>query len=101
VPKRRDSKLLQVLVRQTRKHRLVYVILSEGRFVPPKAQASQPDHNVHDGAPNGSLPIMTPALCGCNRTYNFTSRSRFCCMMMMMKLTGEQPYDCRGQTERV
>jgi hypothetical protein len=50
VPKRRDSKLLQVLVRQTRKNRLVYVILSEGHFVPPEAQAPQPAYHVHDGA---------------------------------------------------
>ena len=52
VPKRRDAKLLQVLCRQVRKDRLVYLILAEGRLVLPEAQAPQPDHNVHDGAHN-------------------------------------------------
>ena len=51
-PKRRDAKLLQVLVRQTRKDRLVYVILAECRLVLPEAQAPQPDHHVHDGCPS-------------------------------------------------
>jgi hypothetical protein len=49
---RRDAKLLQRLVRQARKYRLVYIILAEGRLVPPEAQVSQPDHNVHDGRPS-------------------------------------------------
>ena len=52
VPERRDAKLLQVLVRQARKDRLVYLILAECRLVLPEAQAPQPDHNVHDGAHN-------------------------------------------------
>ena len=47
-----DAKLLQVLFRQARKYRLVYVILAEGRLVLPEAKAPQPDHNVHEGAPN-------------------------------------------------
>jgi hypothetical protein len=46
------AKLLQGLVRQARKNRLVYLILAEGRLVLPEAQAPQPDHNVHDGAHN-------------------------------------------------
>ena len=45
-----DAKLLQVLVREAREDRLVYLILAEGRLVLPEAQAPQPDHNVHDGA---------------------------------------------------
>src|ERR1700719_2080468 len=45
-----DPKLLQGLVRQTRKDRLVYFILAECRLILPEAQAQQPDHNVHDGA---------------------------------------------------
>ena len=52
VTKRGDAKLLQVLVRQARENRLVYVILAEDRLVLPEAQAPQPDHNVHDGAYN-------------------------------------------------
>jgi hypothetical protein len=51
VPKRRDAKLLQVLVRQARENRLIYVILTECRLILPEAQAPQPDHNVHDGRP--------------------------------------------------
>ncbi len=58
VPKRGDTKLLQVLVRQARKNRFVYVILAEDRLVLPKAQAPQPDHNVHDGAHNGGAHII-------------------------------------------
>ena len=50
--KRGDTKLLQVLVRQARENRLVYVILAEDRLVLPEAQAPQPDHDVHDGAHN-------------------------------------------------
>jgi hypothetical protein len=52
VSKRRDAKLLQVLVRQARENRLVYVILAEDRLVLGETQAPQPDHNVHDGAHN-------------------------------------------------
>ena len=52
VPNRGDAKLLQGLVRQARKNRLVYVILAECRLVLSEAQAPQPDHNVHDGAHN-------------------------------------------------
>jgi hypothetical protein len=44
VPDCCDPKLLEVLSRQARENRLVYVIL-------PEAQAPQPDYNVHDGAP--------------------------------------------------
>jgi hypothetical protein len=51
VPKCCDAKLLQVLFRQARKNRLVYLILAEDRLILPEAQAPQPDHNVHDGAP--------------------------------------------------
>src|SRR5262245_40221746 len=51
VPNRNDAKLLQVLFRQARKNRLVDVILAECRLILPEAQAPQPDHNVHDGAP--------------------------------------------------
>src|SRR6185312_12942634 len=55
VPKRGDAELLQVLVRQARENRLVYVILAEDRLVLPEAQAPQPDHNVHDSTPNSGL----------------------------------------------
>ena len=46
-----DAKLLQGLVRQARKDRLVYLILAECSLILPEAQAPQPEHNVHDGAP--------------------------------------------------
>jgi hypothetical protein len=48
VPKRRDTQLLQVLVRQARENRLIYVILAEDHLVLPEAQAPQPNHDVHD-----------------------------------------------------
>ena len=51
-----DAKLLQVLVRQARENRLVYVILAEDRLIFPEAKAPQPDHDVHDGDPNSGLP---------------------------------------------
>ena len=47
-----DAKLLQGLVRQARKNRLVYLIFTECRLILPEAKAPQPDHNVHDGAYN-------------------------------------------------
>ena len=55
VPECRDAKLLQVLVRQARKNRLVYLVLAECRLVLSEAQAPQPDHDVHDGAHNSGL----------------------------------------------
>jgi hypothetical protein len=45
-----DAKLLQVLCRQARQDRLVYLILAEYRLILPEAKAPQPDHDVHDGA---------------------------------------------------
>jgi hypothetical protein len=46
-----DAKLLQVLVRQARENRLVYVILAERSLILSKAKAPQPNHDVHDDAP--------------------------------------------------
>jgi hypothetical protein len=52
----------QVLFRQTRKNRLVYLVLAECRLILPEAQAPQPNHDVHDGVPYSGLPhIMVPA----------------------------------------
>ena len=51
MPNRDDAKLLQGLVRQARKNRLVYVIFAERRLVLPEAQAPQPDYDVHGGRP--------------------------------------------------
>src|SRR5262249_42238111 len=61
VTKRGDAKLLQVLVRQARENRLVYVILAEDRLILPETKAPQPDHHIHDGDPNSGLPhIIVP-----------------------------------------
>ena len=46
---------LRFLRRQVWEDRLVYLILAEYRLIPSEAQAPQPDHNVHDGAPNSGL----------------------------------------------
>jgi hypothetical protein len=46
-----DAKLLQVLRRQARENRLVYVILAERSLILSKAKAPQPNHDVHDDAP--------------------------------------------------
>jgi hypothetical protein len=50
-----DAKLLQGLVRQARKNRLVYFVLAERRLIPFEAQAPQPTPDIHDGRPNPSL----------------------------------------------
>jgi hypothetical protein len=64
VPNRNDAKLLQRLVRQAGKNRLVYVILAECRLIPSEAQAPQPDHDVHEGAPQS---VVACIICrGCN-----------------------------------
>jgi hypothetical protein len=41
MPQCGDAELLQVLVREARKNRLVYLVLAEGRLVLPKAKAPQ------------------------------------------------------------
>src|SRR6516162_314359 len=61
MPKCCDAKLLQVLVRQARENRLVYLVVAESRLIPSEAKAPQPDHDVHDGDPNsGLLRIIVP-----------------------------------------
>ena len=61
MPQRRDAKLFQVLSREVREDRLVNVVLAEQRLILSEAKAPQPDHNVHDGAPNsGLLHIIVP-----------------------------------------
>ena len=60
VPECRNAKLLQVLLRQAWKNRLVYLILAEDRLILPEAQAPQPDHNVHDGAPTQVATHLDP-----------------------------------------
>ena len=77
VPDRRDAKLLQLLVRQARKNRLVYVILAECRLVLPEAQAPQPDYNVHDGARTQGVPHIIVSLT--LRVQHNTRNSRGCC----------------------
>ena len=54
-----DAKLLEGLVRQARKNRLVYLVLAECRLILPEAQAPQPDHNVHDEAPASPCSISS------------------------------------------
>src|ERR1700747_2972828 len=51
MPNCRDPKLLQGLVRQARKDRLVYLILAECPLILPEAQAPQPDRDVHEEVP--------------------------------------------------
>jgi hypothetical protein len=55
---RTDAKLFQVLVRQARKNRLVYLVLAECRLILPEAKAPQPGHDVHDDALLRSPRIM-------------------------------------------
>ena len=64
-PSDRDAKVLQVLCRQARKDRLVYLILAERRLILSEAKAPQPDHDVHDGAPqSGVADIITVKVVG-------------------------------------
>ena len=49
MPQRYDAKLLEVLRREVRQDRLVYLILAERGLILSKAEAPQPDHDVHDG----------------------------------------------------
>ena len=44
-----DAKLLQGLVRQARKNRLVYLVLAECDLVLFEPKAPQPTPDVHDG----------------------------------------------------
>jgi hypothetical protein len=53
MPQCSDAKLFQVLSREARQDPLVNLILAEDCLVLLKAQAPQPDHNVHDGAQSG------------------------------------------------
>ncbi len=46
MPQRRDAKLLQVLSRQARKNRLVYLVLAERGLILSEAKAPQLDY-VH------------------------------------------------------
>jgi hypothetical protein len=61
MPNCRDAKLLQGLVRQTRKNRLVYLIFAECCLIFAEAQAPQLDHDVHDGAPTHGRRYHGPA----------------------------------------
>ena len=63
MPERRNAKLLQVLSRQARKNRFVYLILAERSLILSKAKAPQPDHDVHDGAQASPCSISS-----CERT---------------------------------
>ena len=58
MPNCSDAKLLQSLVRQARKDRLVYLILAECRLILPEAKAPQPACHVHDGAHSALLHII-------------------------------------------
>jgi hypothetical protein len=73
VPKCCDAKLLQVLMRQARKNRLIYLVFAECRLL-PEAQAPRPHHDAHDGPQlsvcglsscraRGSVTSMPCALC--------------------------------------
>jgi hypothetical protein len=50
VPDCRDAELLQGLVRQAGKDRLVNLVLAKRSLILSEAKAPQPNHNVHDGA---------------------------------------------------
>ena len=51
MPDQSDTKILQVLRRQTRQDRVVNPILAEGRLILFEAKPPQPTSDVHGGAP--------------------------------------------------
>src|SRR5262249_44570094 len=53
VPERNYAKLLEVLGREVRQDRLIYLVFAECPLVFPEAKAPQPDHNVHYNAATG------------------------------------------------
>jgi hypothetical protein len=53
VPECRYAKLLQVLRRQTLQDRFVNLVFAERSLILSKAEAPQPDHDIHDDAPAG------------------------------------------------
>jgi hypothetical protein len=55
MPNCRDADLLQRLVREARKNRLVYLVLAERRLVTFKAEAAQPTPEVHLERPRADL----------------------------------------------
>ena len=50
MPDDRDTKFLQILCRQMREDRLIYVILTEYPLIPFEAKAPQPLVDNHDNA---------------------------------------------------
>ena len=61
-----DAKLLQVLVRQAPKDRLIYLILAERCLVLPKAKTPQPNPDIHGGAsaPHRAIILIETACLG-------------------------------------
>ena len=57
MPKRRDAKLLQVLVRQAWENRLVYVILAEDRLVLREASPLRSQTTMSTRARPNALPV--------------------------------------------
>ena len=51
MPDKSDTKVLQVLRRQTRQDRVVDLILAECRLILFEAKPPQPTSDVHGGAP--------------------------------------------------
>ena len=49
MPDDADAQILQVVRRQIRQDRVVYLVLAERSLILSKAKAPQPDHDVHDG----------------------------------------------------
>jgi hypothetical protein len=78
MPNCRDADLLQRLVREARKDRLVYLVVAESRLVPPEAKAPQPDNHVHERAQTSRLPhIIVPTGAGCPGPDRFVGSQGF------------------------
>ena len=52
---RADADFLQVLLGEVREDPLVDLVVAESRLVFFEAQAPQPDHDVHGGAPQSAM----------------------------------------------
>ena len=63
ITNRNDAKLLQVLRREVRQDRLVYLVVAECALVLPEAQAPQPGLRVSEACDLRDVPIRR-AVCG-------------------------------------
>jgi hypothetical protein len=81
----RDAKLLQVLRRQVRQDTVVYFVVAERGLILPKAQAPQPDRDVHD-VPRPCIMLQAHHICNrVRRPPVPESNERRCCSPLAVR----------------